>query len=214
MQTQKWKNQYVMFDLQKLNNDIWYWENTLSAPEKIVDFINNLDKESLSYSRIPQWKTWTASDNDNVVYGANKMIWKDSRKNSTGNEKIDQYTLYIINSLEMAAEFCYERYMDDHNLDKNKYILDLSHLPIRRWDESSKMGPHSDSSYSFPKLAYTVITYINDDYEGGEINFPENSIILKPKAGSSIMFPASIIQEVKTVISGHRYMSTNSINMI
>ena len=127
MQTQKWKNQYVMFDLQKLNNDIWYWENTLSSPEKIVDFINNLDKESLSYSRIPQWKTWTASDNDNVVYGANKMIWKDSRKNSTGNEKIDQYTLYIINSLEMAAEFCYERYMDDHNLDKNKYILDLSH---------------------------------------------------------------------------------------
>ena len=53
------------------------------------------------------------------------MIWKDSRKNSTGNEKIDQYTLYIINSLEMAAEFCYERYMDDHNLDKNVELSDL-----------------------------------------------------------------------------------------
>jgi predicted 2-oxoglutarate/Fe(II)-dependent dioxygenase YbiX len=63
-------------------------------------------------------------------------------------------------------------------------------------------------------IAFTTVTYLNDDYEGGEIEFTDLNISLKPKAGSTIMFPASVKHQVKEVLSGVRYMSTNSINMI
>lgn len=37
---------------------------------------------------------------------------------------------------------------------------------------------------------YEVILFLNDDYEGGEIYFPEKDIIVTPRAGSVLMFPA------------------------
>jgi len=214
MQEQKWKKQYVMFELNKLSSDIWYWENTISYPEELMDLINNLDFNPDSYVKIPQWKPWAASNDANTLYGAIKMIRSDSVNINLSDERINQNALYIINSLKMAAEMCYNSYMDAHSFDKNKYILDLDHVPVRRWDMGSSMGPHSDSSYAFSNLAFTTVTYLNDNYKGGEIEFSDLNITLKPKAGSTIMFPASVIHQVKEVLSGKRYMSTNSVNMI
>jgi hypothetical protein len=170
MQDVKWKKQYIMFDLIKLNSDIWYWENTISYPEELLNLINKIDFEN--NLNIPKWKIWNASDNVNLIYGATKMIKSDLIKTSIKDIKLYQNSLYIINSLKMAAEMCYERYMDGHNLDKSKYILDLSHVPVKRWDVGSSMGPHSDSSFLFPNLSFTSITYLNENYEGGELNFP------------------------------------------
>ena len=76
------------------------------------------------------------------------------------------------------------------------------------------MGPHSDGGYGYSKLSFTTVTYLNDQYGGGEIDFPDHGISIKPRDGSLIMFPASFIHQVKPVLSGVRYTSTNSINMI
>ena len=48
----------------------------------------------------------------------------------------------------------------------------------------------------FGKLDYKnnifgIITFLNDDYEDGEITFPFLGIKVKPKMGSAIIFPAS-----------------------
>ena len=208
------KKQYVMFDLNFLNSDICYWENTVSCPEKIIDLINYLDDDSNSYSKIPKWDIWTASDDLNTKYGAVKMIKSGCKYIDSLNKKIDQNVLYIINSLSMAVEMCFDKYMNEKKLEKSKYNIDLFYLPIKRWDPGSSMGPHTDGGYSFPKLSFTLITYLNDDYLGGEIEFPEHNIVLKPKAGSTIMFPSNFVHNVKPILEGSRYMSTNSVNMI
>jgi Rps23 Pro-64 3,4-dihydroxylase Tpa1-like proline 4-hydroxylase len=41
--------------------------------------------------------------------------------------------------------------------------------------------------------------YLNDEYEGGEINFPENNIMVKPKPGTIVFFPCHYIHEVMEV---------------
>lgn len=214
MKNQKLKKQYEMFDLEEIDSDIWYWNNTISCPEDLISLINNLDENENSYFKIPKWETWKASNDLNTIYGAVKMIKSDSVNIESSDKKINQNTLYIINSITMAVEMCFNKYIDGHSLNKEKYMLDLSYLPIKRWDTGSNMGPHSDSSYSFPKLAFTAITYFNDDYEGGEIEFPEKNIKIKPKAGSTIIFPSNLIHSVKTILNGNRYMSTSSVNMI
>ena len=109
----------------------------------------------------------------------------------------------------MAFEMCTERYLAARNLDKNNYNLNLDRVTIKAWNQGQSMGPHFDGQDGNRDLAFSLVSYINDDYEGGEISFPNHNITIKPKAGSLIMFPSQepYIHEVKPIISGTRYMS-------
>ena len=201
--------QFTMFNLHVLHPDIWYWENALSFPEYLVDFIEKIDLDENSYSRISKWDNWHASNDENIIYGATKTINSSMLKKTTGSDMTDKKTLYLANSFSMAFEMCYERYMDGHRLDKNKYKLNLDLIPLKKWNQGQQMGPHFDGQDGHSELAFSLVSYINDDYIGGEIHFKNQNVTLKPKAGSVIMFPSQepFIHEVKPIISGTRYMS-------
>lgn len=209
MQNQNEFEQFHMFGLKMLSNDIWYWENALSFPEYLPGFINEIDNYPESYPRISKWIDWTASNDSSLVYGKTKIINKGNLKVSTGSDLIDKKTLYIANSILMAFEMCTERYLTARNLDKDRYNLNLDQVTIKAWNQGQSMGPHFDGQDGNKDLAFSLVTYINDDYEGGEISFPNHNVTVKPKAGSLIMFPSQqpFIHEVKPIISGTRYMS-------
>ncbi len=201
--------QFIMFDLKILGTDIWYWENALSFPEHLKDFIDKIDEEPESYSRISKWENWTASNDSSLVYGKTKTISRSALKTTTGSDIVDKKTLYIANSFLMAFQMCTDRYLDARKLDKNKYNLSLDRIPIKAWNEGQSMGPHFDGQDGNKDLAFSLVAYVNDDYEGGEISFPNHNVTIKPKAGSLIMFPSQepYIHEVKPIVSGTRYMS-------
>jgi hypothetical protein len=201
--------QFTMFDLQVLAPDIWYWDNALSFPEHLKEFIDQIDEYPESYSRISKWENWTASNDKDLVYGKTKTINKANLKKSTGSDIVDKKTLYIANSFLMAFQMCTDRYLASRNLDKDKYNLNLDSVTIKAWNEGQSMGPHFDGQDGNKDLAFSLVAYVNDDYEGGEISFPNHNITIKPKAGSLIMFPSQepYIHEVKPIISGTRYMS-------
>jgi hypothetical protein len=201
--------QYIMFDHQPTHQDIHYWENVISYPEDLVKFINKIDEEPESYSRISKWADWTASNDKSLVYGRTKNVNTEALKEKTGSELVDRKTLYIANSLLMAFEMCTERYFKGLGINGNDYQLDLNTIPIKEWYEGQSMGPHFDGQDGNTNLAFSLVAYLNDDYEGGEIHFPNQNITIKPKAGSLIIFPSQepFIHEVKTITSGTRYMS-------
>jgi len=201
--------QFVMFDLKVLAPDIWYWENALSFPEYLPALINEIDEHTESYSRISKWENWTASNDSNIVYGKTKVINRNNLKTTTGSDIVDKKTLYIANSFLMAFQMCTDRYLDSRKLDKNKYNLNLDRITIKAWNEGQSMGPHFDGQDGNKDLAFSLVAYVNDDYEGGEISFPNHNVTIKPKAGSLIMFPSQepYIHEVKPIVSGTRYMS-------
>jgi Rps23 Pro-64 3,4-dihydroxylase Tpa1-like proline 4-hydroxylase len=53
----------------------------------------------------------------------------------------------------------------------------------------------------------TILTYLNDNYEGGELEFPDWGVKLKPKAGTVLCFPSYIefSHRVHPVTSGERF---------
>ncbi len=85
------------------------------------------------------------------------------------------------------------------------------------YPEGSSLSPHVDTvgltqedRIEDPLNAWTghlaAIIYLNDNYEGGEISFPDRGIDIKPKSGMLITFPGNknYVHEVKEVISGTR----------
>jgi len=60
----------------------------------------------------------------------------------------------------------------------------------------------------------SVLIYLNDDYEGGELEFPDWGIYMKPKAGTLIAFPSYIdfSHRVHPVTKGKRFSVVTWIN--
>lgn len=65
---------------------------------------------------------------------------------------------------------------------------------------------HYDDSKQWPRTL-SMSFYLNDDYEGGEIEFPRFNLKIKPRANQMIMFPSNYVynHSVHPVISGTRY---------
>ena len=200
------EDMYHMFDLKRLNDNIWYYKNVLSYPNELCSFIKDVDKDDRSFSKISPWTVWTASNDKEFTFGFNKEINSEFSIN-TGNERLDQKIKYIENSFIMAFEFSLSNYLASHGLDKDLYELRLDLMPIRKWTPGSYMGPHCDTYDGNMDLAFSMILYLNDDYEGGEISFPNHGVSMKPDAGSLVIFPSQepYLHQVHHITSGERY---------
>lgn len=90
---------------------------------------------------------------------------------------------------------------------------------IVRWLPGQFQKPHADKELhegdqrgkpnDFPYYDIAGLFYLNDDYEGGELYFPEQGIQFKPKRGAAYFFPGDMnyIHGVTTIESGIRYVS-------
>jgi hypothetical protein len=77
---------------------------------------------------------------------------------------------------------------------------------ILKYGVGQKFTNHIDDHTVYPRRVSTVY-YLNDDYEGGEINFPRFNISYKPAANELLIFPSNYIynHSVSEVTSGTRY---------
>jgi hypothetical protein len=71
---------------------------------------------------------------------------------------------------------------------------------ITAWTEGTSQKEHTDNSNE-----YTAIIYLNDNYEGGELNFPDLDLVIKPLKGSVMLWPGYLTHSISTVTSGTRY---------
>jgi predicted 2-oxoglutarate/Fe(II)-dependent dioxygenase YbiX len=82
------------------------------------------------------------------------------------------------------------------------------------WRAGSEMPPHADDQHpdpterhATPDRDYAVILYLNDDFEGGELWFPDLGVEIKPKKGTLVAFPggASHFHGIAPIRGGDRY---------
>jgi len=77
---------------------------------------------------------------------------------------------------------------------------------ILKYGEGQFFSNHIDDNPSYHRRVSTVY-YLNDNYTGGEINFPRFGITFKPKANQMIVFPSTYVynHSVSPVVEGKRY---------
>lgn len=96
----------------------------------------------------------------------------------------------------------------------------LPSLNLRRLQKGQDMYLHSDSMQKNSKnnydssshtIQYGIVVYFNDNYEGGEIYYPNKNLEYRPNAGDLVIHGGQKDCEhgVKTVTEGARYSYSN-----
>ena len=88
---------------------------------------------------------------------------------------------------------------------------------IVRWRVGDGQAPHADKQELdgrpnlYPENDIASLVYLNDDYDGGEIYFPNQGLQFKPQCGSLAFFPGDIhyLHGVTKVTTGVRYTMPN-----
>ncbi len=184
----------------KLTNDILFFENLFKNIDSTLKLIYD-----------GKWEEWTR-------YGGKKI---GERRFITEEEDPLLY-----NEVDEITKFCFNSYLEKCN------IIDFTHenhekcdpkwhgynyfsssYHIRKWDYPNQgMPAHVDFSAknefqkSEDQITHTLCVYLNDDYEGGKIEFPDYNISIKPPAGSAIVFPSDTLHAVSDLIDKNRLM--------
>jgi predicted 2-oxoglutarate/Fe(II)-dependent dioxygenase YbiX len=145
-----------------------------------------------------------SSIDDSISWGSNSMAGiPDKVTNRLYEEKpeIHKILLNAINQVQKEIEFYFGR------------PLETGSAGIRRWDIGEYQPLHADGEdpEGHPNEAFIVdygaVIYLNDDYEGGEIYFPDHNLEFKPSAGTLVFFPSNnmYIHGVREITKGVRY---------
>ena len=75
-----------------------------------------------------------------------------------------------------------------------------------KYEQTDTFGHHVDDGKKFPRTV-SISAYLNDNYEGGELEFKHFGITIKPQAGDIVVFSSAFpyMHKVHPVTSGTRY---------
>lgn len=68
----------------------------------------------------------------------------------------------------------------------------------------SALAPHKDNHKGAEHLFRSGVIYLNEDFDGGYLNFVERDLTIKPKKLSLILFDSREVHRITTVLSGVR----------
>lgn len=94
-------------------------------------------------------------------------------------------------------------YRKSHNLMDLKYWEAFNFI---KYGPKQHFMEHHDHGYSY-NCTVSLVAYINDDYDGGELYFRLQNLNIKPKAGDLYIFPSNYMypHQAKPVTSGLKY---------
>lgn len=114
----------------------------------------------------------------------------------------DFFQQNMLDIIETIFKPSVTQYMADHGV----FFEDYETYSILKYGAGQKFINHIDDHPKHHRRV-SMVYYMNEDYEGGEIEFPRFNIKYKPKANDLILFPSGYTynHSVHPVVSGTRY---------
>jgi len=67
-------------------------------------------------------------------------------------------------------------------------------------------APHTDTGLNLLHRYFTVLCYLNEDFEGGQTSFPRLGYSLAPRTGKVAIFPATAVHCAEPITRGEKYI--------
>jgi hypothetical protein len=207
-----------------LHEKVYYYKNGVKNFQELMKTIDELDK-----IENPQpWENWTASNDKNFIYG--KTMSFDKNQINAMEEPHRSKMIFIFDTImESFYDVSKDFAISIGDTDEPRLFPVFN---IKKYKAGIGMGAHFDQLDGDQTLRYSLVMYLNDDFDGGEISFKlseyknigefpspdldydvavaknEIDFGLKPKAGSIIIFPSSAPYHhtAHIVKTGFKYM--------
>ena len=171
-----------------------YWGSDISCIHTYENFITQEESMALN------------------CYIRTNKIWQQNASHEIWNNRVHDSSMFTELEVKKKAQEIIDRIQN-----KIENVLDVelnSNGPsIVRWLVNNGQAPHADKQLPdgtpnmYPQNDISSLIYLNDDYQGGKIFFPNQKIEFKPIKNSLIFFPGDInfLHGVTTVTGGVRY---------
>jgi hypothetical protein len=176
---------------------------------KIINNFIELEDVKIIQKFLPTINEWMDAgenqyaDDGTCIYDAS--YWADRQCSWDILQKINIQVYNIIDKYILKMK----QYLE------TSFNVGLSTRPpvIIKWRPGIEQRPHADKQTNdgrpnpFPTYDINSLFYYNDDFEGGELYYPDHDLIVKPNPGLAVAHPGDIhyLHGVKPVISGERY---------
>jgi Rps23 Pro-64 3,4-dihydroxylase Tpa1-like proline 4-hydroxylase len=163
-----------------------YYENVYDA-KSFLDLIiqeSKTDWPRLSWER----STVGGGDNESIVSEYRSSMSMSLQPITTQEELVENLEEIKKSFLEIWEKI--NQLVWDY---RDSYKLHLNSdegFAVLRYSEGAEYHFHADAD-SVNGRQMSMVAYLNDEYEGGELEFPYFDCKIKPTAGSVIFFPSS-----------------------
>jgi hypothetical protein len=209
---------------QILDEKVYYYEDGVKNFDQLMKTIDELD----ALNNNEPWENWTSSNDKEHIYGQTKSF--DKNQINTMEEPYKSKMAYIFDTIMESFYDVSKDYATSIGDNDEPRLFPV--FNIKKYNAGIGMGSHYDQLDGDKTLRYSLVMYLNDDFEGGELSFilseyedlykipspdldydiavekNEISFGLKPKAGSIIIFPSSAPYHhtAHIVKTGFKYM--------
>lgn len=136
--------------------------------------------------------------------------YKDGQGDIT-NEIKDLFKYEDEVGLSTIFETLYEEYRKE-----NDFLLrspvEKQDMHVIRYKTGEGIPPHSSRVGT---ISISFVAFMNDDFQGGELYFPDNDITIKPQKGAIVFFPSTYIMPhaVAPIKDNERYVIIGGFNL-
>lgn len=168
------------------------WENGNETIDKIIKIANN---NSLDIGFSPS-KTITDTTEQSIRTSYGLSINKYAN--------VDEYISLVNSRCSDLISSALKDYVGLFEIEQE--IKDIKKYTLLRYSVGQQYYRHYDGGTESAR-SISVLIYLNDDYEGGEIEFPNFKTKIKPKSGMMILFPSNYAYAhiAHPVLSGEKY---------
>jgi hypothetical protein len=217
-------------EFKEVGESIFYIEDVFPKHKEFLDLLENENTNEKIHPVIPAWNVWHEYAPENIDGKFVDTINKDIKSNGfkkhidwdhtssyknwprlkTTSETSEAHKLAepIIQLFEPFFKELLNEWCKINNKEGFDYIT--RNYCIKKYIQGGKLGTHIDRNIDNPTDTqdWTVLFYLNDDYDGGEVSFldkRQREITLIPKAGSALIFSTDTPHWVNEIKNGNKY---------
>jgi hypothetical protein len=151
-----------------LDPKVYYYTDAIEDFDNFQKVLKELDSlEQNTKSDVNIWKAWTSSNDKTFIYGETKTFDINAIKKLDG--EVAEKSKYIYDAIMTALYNVSKDYASSlGDFDEPRLFPTFN---IKKYNTGMGMGAHFDQLDGDQTLRYSLVMYLNDDCEGGEISF-------------------------------------------
>jgi hypothetical protein len=155
-------------NVEKLDPKTYYYTDAIEDFDTFKKVWKELDTlEQYAESGVNVWNPWTSSNDKTFIYGETKTFDINAINNLSG--EVAEKSKYIYDAIMTTMyNVCKDYASSLGDFDEPRLFPTFN---IKKYNTGMGMGAHFDQLDGDQTLRYSLVMYLNDDCDGGEISF-------------------------------------------